>query len=202
MIYNLLTNTSDSAAVGASAAAIGGLLDSRLYYRFMTSANCWIRQGTSRLLTCVAKANLVDGETVTIANSRSTVVYEFDVTGNGVATGNVQVDVSTDTTNAQVATRLRTAILASQSYLEVTDNANGTLTVVAPDLVMTITDTVANGTFANAAATMTVSAADKSVFIPANAPDVILYGHNGPNVAIIQDGASTGTASLTQIQRP
>lgn len=81
-------------------------------------------------ITCVAKASLVDGDYLTIGDGISPLkLYEFDLTPNGVTAGRIVVDVSTDTTAAQVAARLRTAILANQPSLSVTDNADGTLSI-------------------------------------------------------------------------
>jgi hypothetical protein len=81
-------------------------------------------------ITCTTKANYVDTDYMTIGDGMGIAkVYEFDAAGNGVTGGRVQVDISTDTTAAQVAARLRTAILANQPALGVVDNADGTLTV-------------------------------------------------------------------------
>lgn len=82
-------------------------------------------------ITCTIKANYVDTDYMTVGDGISPAkVYEFDTAGDGVTTGRVQVDISTDTTAATVAARLRTAILANQPSLSVTDNGDGTLTVV------------------------------------------------------------------------
>ncbi len=190
-----LTATSDSSTVTATVAPLGGALIQKLNYLFVSSTNCWIRQGTAKLVTCVVKASLADGDFLTIALSSGTKTYEFDVAANGVATGNVQVNVSTDTTAAQVAARLRTAILANQS-IEVTDNSDGTLTVVAPDLVMTVTESVANAGFTVGAATMTATAADGSMLVPATTT-VTLNGDQGPQVGVIRDTAD-GKCSITR----
>jgi hypothetical protein len=190
-----LTTTSDSSTVIVTASPMGGALLLKQVYLFLSSTNCWIRQGTAKLVTCVTKANLVDGDFLTIALSTGTKTYEFDVAGNGVAVGNVQVNVSSDTTAAQVAARLRTAILANQT-LEVTDNTDGTLTVVSPDLVMTITEQVANAGFTIAATTMTVATADGSMFVPASIP-ITINGDQGPQLGVIRDAAD-GKASLTR----
>lgn len=62
-------------------------------------------------LTVVAQANLVDGETFTIDDgSNPAVVFEYDVTGDGVTAGNVAVDVSGDTSVAQVRSTTLVAI--------------------------------------------------------------------------------------------
>lgn len=84
------------------------------------------------LITCTTKANYraANADNMTISDGiNPTVTYYFDTAGAGGGTG-VQVNISTDTTAPQVAARLRTTILASQPGLGVTDNADGTLTVV------------------------------------------------------------------------
>lgn len=78
-------------------------------------------------IVCVAKASLVDGETVTIQDDQATYVFEFDVAGDGVSAGNIQVNVSTDTTADDVGVRLNTAINNSAIRItSVTDAAAGT----------------------------------------------------------------------------
>lgn len=103
-------------------------------------------------ITCVAKASLADTDYITIPDGiNAPVLYEFDTAGDGVTGGRVQVDVSADTTAAQVAARLRTAILANQPTLDVTDNADGTLTLThkwpGAGGNVTITENVANAGF-------------------------------------------------------
>jgi len=84
------------------------------------------------VITCVAKTNLIDGETITIGDgTQAATVFEFDVNGTGVGGTNVQVNVSTDTTAIQVAARLNTAINGVVAGLLVTSTAvgDGTLTL-------------------------------------------------------------------------
>lgn len=104
------------------------------------------------LITCATKANLADTDYITIPDGiNPATVYEFDTAGDGVTGGRVQVNVSSDTTAAQVAARLRTAILANQPALSVTDNADGTLTLAhrVPGTIgnNTITENVAHASF-------------------------------------------------------
>ena len=61
-----ITSTSDSSTVTASAAQLGGALAANLTYQFVSSTNCWIRQGTSYLVTVVTNANMTDGDYITI----------------------------------------------------------------------------------------------------------------------------------------
>jgi len=171
------------------------------WYLFTSSTNCWIRQGTAKKVTCVAQASFVDTDYITITVSRasvvvSTVVYEFDKAGNGVTAGRVQVNISTDTTAATCAARLRTAILANQPSLEVVDNLDGSLMVVAPDQHMDIAETVANAGFLVAADVVTTTAADGSMFIPA-AMQVLLSGDMGPQLGVLRSTVD-GLASLTR----
>ncbi|HAM57989.1 MAG TPA: hypothetical protein DCQ64_22275 [Candidatus Rokubacteria bacterium] len=81
-------------------------------------------------ITCVAKADLIDAETITISDGTNTpTVFEFDVNGTGVTAGRVQVDVSGATTAADVGTILHTAINGVTTTLLVVsvDNLDGTL---------------------------------------------------------------------------
>ena len=62
-------------------------------------------------IACVAKANLVDGETFTLEDALGvSKVFEFDVSGDGVTEGNISVNVSEDTTADDIAARCRTRI--------------------------------------------------------------------------------------------
>ncbi len=80
-----------------------------------------------------AKANLVDTETITIGDGiNAAKVYEIDTVPDGVTAGRVVVDVSGATTAADVAAIMRTAILANQPALSVSDNY-GDLAVTAVD---------------------------------------------------------------------
>ena len=98
-------------------------------------------------VTCVAKANLIDGETVTIAGK----TYEFDVAGDGVTGGNVAVDVSAATTAVTVALALAGAISSEGDCSVVWDGLTDTLGLVnlTPGAAgnVTITDTVADAGF-------------------------------------------------------
>ncbi len=105
-------------------------------------------QINNTVITCATKANLVDADYLTIGDVANRVlvrkVYEFDTAGNGVTAGRIQVNVSTDTTAAEVAARLRTAILANQPGLSVTDVGGGVLRL---GNVATMTENVAHASF-------------------------------------------------------
>lgn len=112
-------------------------------------------------IQCVAKASIVNGETVTIqALSGATGtpysgVFTFDTTGGGVPAGTVQVNISTDVTAAQVAARLATAITTfflgdftvSAPASIITLTAAWSLTYLYSVSNLTITETVANAGF-------------------------------------------------------
>lgn len=100
-------------------------------------------------IECVPKADLIDGETLTIG----TVVFEFDVNGTGVTAGRTQVNVSGATTAAEVAAILHTAIngVGAGLLITSTDNLDGTLDLEA-DVAgvagnLAISDTVADTDF-------------------------------------------------------
>lgn len=99
----------------------------------------------------VTKANHVDGETVTISDGTTSKIFEYDVAGDGVGGGHVQVDISGATTAADVAAILKTAIDAQGLLLTVTDAGAGLLNLRLNSTDQTrvsITETVANGGYA------------------------------------------------------
>lgn len=107
------------------------------------------------LITTVAKANLIDGETVVLISATgTTITFHFDVSGTYVPGGgydatNIRVNVSGDTTADDVATTLAAAINATvftapapaANVVTVTQTAPGT------DGNTTMVDTVANAGF-------------------------------------------------------
>jgi hypothetical protein len=102
-------------------------------------------------IVCVAKASLADTDYCTIGDGLSAPkLYEFDTAGDGVTSGRVQVNVSTDTSATQVGDRLKTAIEANQPALSVV-NASGTLTITHKIAGLlgnvSITENVANAGF-------------------------------------------------------
>jgi hypothetical protein len=195
---HLVTSTSVAASVAGTTVAAHTALVEAGDYQFVSTTNCWIRQGTSKLLTLVTKANMVDGETLTIVAGTSTEVYEFDVNGTGVTSGNVQVDISGATTAADIAVILRVAILANQTALTVTDPANGTLIVDLPDSrSLTITDAVAHASFTVGTGIMQATAGSGSAYIPANVPH-LLRGAGGGQLGVIQ-ATGAGTSSTTRV---
>jgi hypothetical protein len=195
MIFMPLIHLSDSATVTATAANLGTMVTNGRYL-FVSSTNCWIKQATTNMVTFVTKANFADTDYFSITYDGSTVVYEMDKTGDGVTAGRVQVDISTDTTAAQCAARARTAILANQTTLTVTDNTDGTLTITATAKYMTITENVTNAGFLIATTTAPpVTAADTSMYVPANTI-ITIDGTFGPQLGVLRNTAD-GNASLT-----
>tara|TARA_Y100000310_G_scaffold328163_1_gene395806 strand:- start:13574 stop:16222 length:2649 start_codon:yes stop_codon:yes gene_type:complete len=122
-----------------------------------------VATAAARALTCVAKASLVDGETVTIGDGVTSVIFEFDLPPDGVGGGNTVVDVSADTTDAEVAARLGAAIDASALDISVASYAVGVINLVHDTAgaagTITIADTVVNAGFAAGALTDGVDAA-------------------------------------------
>lgn len=196
-----VTSTADHKAVGGTAVAFDTAMVADQYWVFTSSTGCYIRQGTAKLLTVVALASLVDGETFSITHRGATVVYELDVAGDGVVTGNTQVDVSGATTAADVAAIVATAIEAEQD-LEVTDHADGTLTIedTSPEQDLAITEAVANAGFTVAAGVMQAAAADGSTYVAAG-ESVLIYGTLGPTLGVLQE-STAGVATLTRASFP
>ncbi|HQN09873.1 MAG TPA: phage tail tube protein [Thermoanaerobaculia bacterium] len=105
-------------------------------------------------IVCVPKADLIDGETVTLDDGTNVpTVFEFDVNGTGVSGGNVQVDVSSATTAIDVAAILHAAINGVGAGLAITSTNPGTGTLnlqndaEGSDGNVAITDTVADTDF-------------------------------------------------------
>lgn len=80
-------------------------------------------------ITCVANASMTDGDFITVPSGiGKSVLYEYDKSANGVTAGRVSWAAGASTA-ADVAATLRTAILANQAEIGVTDNLDGTLTL-------------------------------------------------------------------------
>jgi len=99
-------------------------------------------------VTCVAKALLVSGELVTLTDTAGVAAnFEFDTTGGGVTPGNVQVDVSGDTTASDVATTLQAAVAGDAievTAVKVGDGVNFTQDKPGTAGNTTIVETVAD----------------------------------------------------------
>lgn len=124
------------------------------------------------LITCVSNANMADTDFITIGDGMNpAVVYEYDKAGDGVTGGRATWAVAGGAGGAaDVAATLRTAILANQPGLSVTDNLDGTLSIAhkwpGTGGNVTITENVANAGFlvsglsGGAAASMTAITAN------------------------------------------
>ncbi len=191
-----VTHTTLVTAYSTAAVAAAAALEDGGVYRVVCTTNAWIRQGTSKLVTCATQANTVDTDFITITVAGVPVVYEFDKAGNGVTAGRVQVNISADTTAATVAARLRTAILANQTALTVTDPTNGTLIIDLPgSRSLTVTESVAHASFTVGTGVMQATAGAGSMLLIANIP-VDLQGQLGGQLGVIRataDGSSVTT---------
>jgi hypothetical protein len=200
LLISLTTSSASSVVDGTARAAASDLVPGQSYL-FASSASCWIRQGTARTVTCVPKANLVDGDRLTIGVPGSGVKsYAFDVSGRGVGPDRVPVDVSSDTTAAQIATRLAAAIARTQPTLEIANPGDGTLALVLADGIATFAAYVADPGFSIATSVMNVTAGAGSMFVPSGHA-LMLSGDHGPQVGALQDGTSAGRCSVTRCLR-
>jgi hypothetical protein len=138
-------------------------------------------------IVAVAKANLSDGETFVLNDGYSSITFEFDVTGDGVSGGNTAVDVSADTTDIQVASRMVSAI--NGTALNVTaDNTAGTSATV--DL-----DQDHGGTRGNTTITETVSDAGfVATSFTGGAGDVVVLSQSSSETPSVTAAVDAGTA--------
>lgn len=129
---------------------------------------------SSGTITTVPVANLLDGETVTLNDGGylGAVVFEFDVTGDGVSGSNIPVDVSALTTADQVRDALISAITGVAGF-EITASSGGAASVALVNNYegyhgnVTSTTTVADGGFAVAG--MISGTGANVIVIPADA---------------------------------
>ena len=105
--------------------------DRRLWQRH--EAGIALRGGVDEAvgsITTVAVANLVDGEKFILHDGiNPPVVFEFDVTGNGVAVGNVNVDVSVLISADDVRDAIVLAVSGVGAALRMTATNGGAATV-------------------------------------------------------------------------
>lgn len=129
MNYTVDTSTSEYVVVDASAESFSTVLANNCLYELVSTSAAYVKQGSSYLITCLAKASLVDGEYITISGiGIKTKTYEFDVDGGGLvaatqgSTPNTLISISGEVTVAEVADRLALAIAAGHPTLVVAHN--------------------------------------------------------------------------------
>lgn len=120
-LYTLDTSGALQAAVTSSSAEISTTLADRLY-ELVSTTNAYVKQGTAYLITCLAKADLVDAEKLIVTSRGKVNTYELDVNGTGVASGNLQVDVSGETAVAEVADKIAVTLALYNPELSITHN--------------------------------------------------------------------------------
>lgn len=199
MILSPEITTALKVSVTATRAEFAATMAAQQYWMFVSSTNCWIKQANpTGTITCVAKASLLDTDFMTINDGiNAAVLYEFDTVGNGGTGGRVIVNVSGATTAADVAVLLKAAIEANQTYLTVTHNGAGVLTLTATSRNITLTETVTDAGFL-VAYTPQATAAALSMYVPANT-QIIIDGSLGSNLSVLRDTAD-GSASLTKMK--
>lgn len=194
------THLSVECDVGAAEADFNTNLEAGKVYELVSNTACWIKQGSAMVITCATKAEFIDNETLTITVDGVDTIYDFDTDGvNDGDADHTRVNISAETSAANVAVILAAAIAATQTDLDVTDNLDGTIKVVKVGGTLTMSNTVADITFAHAAGTgLAATAGSESTYTPANFSRY-LDPKYGPTVSIIRDAAS-GKASLTPVR--
>lgn len=154
-------------------------------------------------ITCVPKANFIDGETLTIT-STSAVIYEFDTNGS-VGGGHVAVDISGATTAIEVADVLAAAInafTAGDVTASVPPTKDGTVnigaSIISPSTITTA-DTVADAGFTIAASgAIAVGTYD---YIMTCATDgqygYPMFSPQSPKATVAVQGATVGSTEIT-----
>ncbi len=146
-IVNVEENQAATYARFISYAASTGIATIRQY-----TASTSVGVAATGTITCVAKANFDDNDTVTIGDGFTPPkIYEFDFAGDGVTAGSVQVNISGATDAASCAAILKTAIEANQPLITVVDAGAGVLNLTH-DIVgtagnITITEDVTDAGF-------------------------------------------------------
>lgn len=140
----------------------------------------------------LAKAALVDTDTLTLDDGINTpVVFEFDVAGDGVTAGRVQIDISGDTTDAEVAATTVAAINGA---------SNLNLTASNVDEVITITNTV-KGDHGNVTTWASVDATlDGNITQPTGGEANMVGSGNAFAIADKQLGVIAGDSNAVNIR--
>jgi hypothetical protein len=140
------------------------------------------------------KANHGNADTITIDDKiNPAITFELDKLGDGVVVGNIAVDISTDTTAAQVAARLKTAIDAkiAAGLLALTSSINtATITLTATNLGTAYNLGLSKVSSSGLAVTPTAGTDEVKIKIKASS-----VGAWGNNVYADIDPASDGVAA-------
>lgn len=191
------TSSAQHATVDGTARNVTDSMAATQIYEVSGTTNMYVRQGTSKKITCATQADMASGDTVAIADGRDTaVVYEFRKAGS-VTPGNILVDISAAVTAANVAAALVAAIQANQPALTTTDNTDGTLRVLAPSRIMAVTENVAHASFTVADDVVPPSAADGSTLVLIGQTKHV-HGARGAQLGVLQVSAA-GVATLTRV---
>lgn len=132
-------------------------------WRILYSKAAGFRDGW---ITFVAKASLTDGQTIIMTDGDgNTETFEWDVAGNGVTGGRIQVNVSTDTTADQCAARFVTALGTSTLNLTAITTSTPTIYFQKTNRTGIMTITVSGGitAFAPSATRLPVAYADQKI---------------------------------------
>ena len=164
-------------------------------------------------IQCATKANMVDGEILTIPDplGGASVVYEFDVAGDGVTAGRVQVNIAGATTAADVAAILYPLINTNSQWLTAVDSGSGLITITSEILGtasnVTITENVTHASFVVTATSLGMAATETGrVLVDISAVADTAAGvagaihsaiNNSRDVAITSVDNANGTLTLT-----
>ncbi len=167
-------------------------------------------------IVCGTKANYIDDETMAVIDdgTNPALTFKADVAGDGVTGGAVAVNISTDTTAAQVAARLRTAIVAQHASLTITAGAVAVATIpLTHDLYgslgnVAITENVANAAHVVAgmsggvgAGTVSIGIGVKIGLYPPARDTTAILAVGGASEAVTVD-ATAGQSGFTPTSAP
>ncbi len=155
-------------------------------------------------ITCTLQANYVDGENMAVIKDGfgNTYTFEADPAADGVTAGSIQVDISGDTSAADVADALATAMAGDAGFAQTftaVDNLDGTISLThthpGDAMNVTITENVVN-----AGHTVAGMSGGKSDFFNATETFKLFTIPTGKRVRIdkvelLVDGGVTGHAS-------
>lgn len=133
-------------------------------------------------ITLDTKANHGTADTITIGDGEGTpVVFELDKLGDGVAVGNVQVNLATDTTAAEVAARLKTVIdaqIVAGALKGSTSIVGAVITFTSAQLSTSASISLAKSSSAGACAVVVTVAGTSESKIRVDATSPGVWGNN------------------------